>query len=152
MSAQPQTPHRLLFLCSGNYYRSRFAELLFNALANEARVDWRAFSRGLVADRENGNTGPISIHALRGLAERGVHVPEPIPFPVQLDDRELGDAGLVVALKEAEHRPLLAQRFPLWTGRVEYWHIDDLDCAPPGAALTELEQQVRALLLRLTSR
>ena len=25
--------HKLLFLCTGNYYRSRFAELLFNAMA-----------------------------------------------------------------------------------------------------------------------
>ena len=25
--------YKLLFLCTGNYYRSRFAELLFNAMA-----------------------------------------------------------------------------------------------------------------------
>ena len=31
-------PPKLLFICTGNYYRSRFAEILFNALASEARL------------------------------------------------------------------------------------------------------------------
>ena len=41
------SPRRLLFLCTGNYYRSRFAELLFNALAREAGLSWIASSRGI---------------------------------------------------------------------------------------------------------
>jgi len=39
-------PQTVLFLCTGNYYRSRFAEFLFNALAAEAGVDWVAESAG----------------------------------------------------------------------------------------------------------
>jgi protein-tyrosine-phosphatase len=40
----PETPvllpatHRVFFLCSGHYYRSRFAEQLFNWLAERAAL------------------------------------------------------------------------------------------------------------------
>jgi protein-tyrosine phosphatase len=56
---------------------------------------------------------------------------------------------LVVALKEAEHRPLLTQTFPSWAERVEYWHVDDIDCAPPDEALPVLEGCLRQLIQRV---
>jgi hypothetical protein len=36
---------QVLFLCSGNYYRSRFAEHLFNWLAPKASLPWRPFTK-----------------------------------------------------------------------------------------------------------
>ncbi|MEJ7592066.1 MAG: low molecular weight phosphatase family protein, partial [Planctomycetaceae bacterium] len=30
----------VLFLCTGNYYRSRYAEILFNAKAEEMGLEW----------------------------------------------------------------------------------------------------------------
>jgi len=50
---------QVLFLCSANYYRSRFAEYLFNWLAPQRGLLWRAESRGLEVDRW-GDLGPIS--------------------------------------------------------------------------------------------
>ena len=38
---------RVLFVCTGNYYRSRFAEAVFNHLAAARGLPWRAVSRGL---------------------------------------------------------------------------------------------------------
>src|SRR5438132_811728 len=32
----------VLFLCTGNYYRSRFAEVLFNSVAGKMGLPWRA--------------------------------------------------------------------------------------------------------------
>jgi protein-tyrosine phosphatase len=40
----------ILFLCSGNYYRSRFAEEQFNHHAELAGLDWVAQSRGLALE------------------------------------------------------------------------------------------------------
>jgi protein-tyrosine phosphatase len=40
------TIRRVLFLCTGNYYRSRYAEELFNHIARAEGLGWRAFSCG----------------------------------------------------------------------------------------------------------
>src|SRR5579884_2286819 len=50
----------VLFLCTGNYYRSRFAEALFDAVAVGRGLDWRAESRGLAIERGVGNVGPMA--------------------------------------------------------------------------------------------
>ena len=43
----------VLFLCTGNYYRSRFAEILFNWHATQQELNWRADSRGLALFSDN---------------------------------------------------------------------------------------------------
>jgi protein-tyrosine phosphatase len=138
-----------LFLCTGNYYRSRFAELLFDALVAENGLNWQADSRGVATEFGVNNVGPMSPHALRGLAARGITVAEPIRFPLHLQEQDLQQADLIVALKEAEHRPLMEARFPPWADEVEYWHVDDLDCATAEEALPEIEHLVRGLIRQL---
>mgnify|MGYP001820077170 CR=1 len=140
---------QLLFLCTGNYYRSRFAEILFNKMAVREGLGWLASSRGLLPEIRSRNPGPISPHAREGLAERGILLEENQRFPLELDKHELAAADRVIALKEAEHRPLLAERFPGWEDRVEYWHVHDLDAAQASVALTQIERQVVALIWRL---
>jgi protein-tyrosine phosphatase len=143
-------PHRLLFLCTGNYYRSRFAELFFNALAGEAGLNWLASSRGIATELGIDNVGPISVHTVDGLAARSIAVGLAVRFPQQLRETDLEEAELIVALKESEHRPLLARRHPHWPDRVEYWHIDDLDGAGPEHALARMDQEIRNLVRRLS--
>ncbi|MDZ7693782.1 MAG: hypothetical protein U5K69_22130 [Balneolaceae bacterium] len=42
--------NNVLFICTGNYYRSRMAEELFLFWADETDLDWRAESAGLRED------------------------------------------------------------------------------------------------------
>ena len=138
-----------IFLCSANYYRSRFAENFFNWLAAEEDLPWRADSRGLAVGNW-GNIGPISPFTVEALQLRGIAVDEHRdPRPLTLAD--LAGADLVVAVKESEHRAMMARQFPLWADRVEYWHVDDIDCAGPEESLPELEDNIRALVARLRS-
>ncbi len=139
---------QVLFLCSANYYRSRFAEHLFNWLARQEGLPWRANSRGLVADQW-GDIGEISRHTIEALGLRGVPMPTEHRRPRQLTLADLTGSDLVVAVKEAEHRAMMADQFPPWTDRAEYWHVDDLDCAQPEEALPVLEANVWALVERL---
>ena len=44
---------------------------------------------------------------------------------------------------------MMMAQFPLWADQIEYWHIDDIDCAPPNEALPILEQTIRELVERL---
>jgi protein-tyrosine phosphatase len=139
----------VLFLCSANYYRSRFAELFFNDHVKNKGISWRADSRGIVVGRHN-NPGPISRHAVGRLDELGIHLNGDTRFPLQLSEADLSAADLVIAVKEAEHREMLAGAFPAWVDRVEYWHIDDVDYADPNEALPVLENKLRALMDRLS--
>jgi protein-tyrosine phosphatase len=139
---------QVLFLCSANYYRSRFAEHLFNWLACREGLPWRASSRGLITDQW-GDIGEISRFTTEALNMRGVPIPSEHRRPRQLTAADLAGSDLVVAVKEAEHREMMAERFPPWTDRTEYWHVDDLDCAQPEEALPILEGNVRALIERL---
>ncbi|MFO1418547.1 MAG: low molecular weight phosphatase family protein [Methylotetracoccus sp.] len=139
-----------LFLCSGNYFRSRFAEIVFNHHAPRAGLGWRAESRGIAIDPVSGNIGPISRFTLRGLAARGIPSPDPAREPLHLVEVDLRRASRVIALKEAEHRPMIVRRFPGWVEKVEYWHIDDIDCAEPDDAMLEIERQVFALIAGLS--
>ena len=62
----------VLFLCTGNYYRSRFAEVLFNSVAGRMGLPWRASSRGLALERGVNNVGPMAVEAVKALEALGV--------------------------------------------------------------------------------
>ena len=138
----------VLFLCTGNYYRSRFAEILFNHLASEAGLHWHADSSGLATEVGMYNVGPISKDTLAHLKEIGIACEE-ARDPKQCAIAELEKADLIVALKEMEHRPLLSKRYPGWADRVEYWHVHDLDFAGAHEALPQIREHVIELVERL---
>lgn len=148
---EPSHPSRLLFLCTGNYYRSRFAEMLFNALASASGLLWVADSRGLALERGINNVGPISVHVIERLQDGGILVDAPMRFPLQVHDHDLQQADLIVALDEAEHRVLLQQRYPHWVDRVLYWQINDLHLMPADVALSAIEQEVCRLIIQLSA-
>src|SRR5436853_4447884 len=135
----------VLFLCTGNYYRSRFAEALFNSVAGKMGLPWRASSRGLALERGVNNVGPMAVEAVKALEAMGVRADAAITrMPAQVTGDDLDGAALIVALKHAEHLPLLQERFPAWAERVEFWHVDD---APEVLGL--IEQEVMGLVARL---
>ena len=140
----------MLFLCTGNYYRSRFAAILFNHLARQRSVPWSASSRGLKIGWP-GNQGALSPHTERRLAEMHINFDDARHMPLQCRLCDLAEATLVVALKEAEHHAMLAEKFAGWEARVTYWHVHDVDAADPADALREIEQRVRELVAELAS-
>jgi protein-tyrosine phosphatase len=133
-----------MFLCTGNFYRSRFSEHLFNSLAEETGLAWRATSRGIRA-AEATNVGPLSDLAAYRLA--ACDVPFDVDrFPMQLTEADLEKADFVVALKRTEHLPMMVERFPDWADRVQYWQVDDIDCATADQSLPGCETCVRQLV------
>lgn len=135
----------VLFICSGNFYRSRFAEAVFNHAAEQRGADWRAFSRGLATHLVDG-AGDLSIHTRFALVSRGIPLACTGPRPVQLSDADLRRAARVIALKEEEHRPMMRALFSAWEDRIEYWHVHDLDVGTPFTVVPELERLTLQLL------
>jgi protein-tyrosine phosphatase len=135
----------VLFLCTGNYYRSRFAEVLFNSVAARMGLPWRASSRGLALERGVNNVGPMAVEAVRALKALGAGAALDFTrLPIQVAVKDLETADRVVALKQDEHLPLLRERFPAWAEKVEFWHVDD---APEVLGL--IEREVMGLVARI---
>jgi protein-tyrosine phosphatase len=135
----------VLFLCTGNYYRSRYAEILFNSVAGRMSLPWKALSRGLALERGVNNVGPMALAAAKALEARGLRaVAECNHFPIQVTVEDFEAAHWIVALKEVEHLPLLQERYPAWLEKVEFWQVDD---APKVLAL--IEREVMDLAARL---
>jgi len=141
-----QRRHKIiLFLCTGNHYRSRFAEILFNFVAGRMGLPWKAFSRGLALERGVNNVGPMAVSAIKALESLGVRATEDVArIPAQVTLADLDQAERIVALKQAEHLPLLQERFPAWVEKIEFWHVDDVPDALP-----LIEREIMSLVARI---
>jgi protein-tyrosine phosphatase len=93
-----------------------------------------------------GDAGPISSAVVETLKSRGIDVDRDQRPAKPLAPKDLANSSLVVAMKECEHRPLLNEQFPEWAELVDYWYIDDVDCAEPDEALPPLEEKIRDLV------
>jgi hypothetical protein len=80
------------------------------------------------------------LRALEGKINDGKPYRRPCPVA------DLDSARLVVALKEAEHRPMVERRFPEAASRVTYWHVDDIAFADPSIALAIIDDRVDELI------
>lgn len=137
----------VLFVCTGNYYRSRYAELYFNAVA-PPHLDWRAISRGF--DPSPLNPGPIAACVLQRLRERGLQAPVQPTYPRRVTEADLHDAQRIIALDEDEHRSYVEHWFPAWCSCIAFWHVPDLHLMPAEEALDLIEFNVEALIRELS--
>jgi low molecular weight protein-tyrosine phosphatase len=132
----------VLFLCIGNYYRSRFAEILFNSVAGRMGLPWKAFSRASPWNEVSTTSArwrwlPSKPWKLVGF----VPVVDFARFPMQVTADDLDIADWIVALKQAEHLPLVLERFPARAEKVEFWRVDD--------ALPLIEREIMSLGARI---
>ena len=136
----------LIFVCTGNYYRSRFAEAWFNFQKGPELENWKASSRGLFID-----CAPTSISPHTKEMIDHYEIPkdcyQPIPVSLRLDD--LKNADLVIAMLESEHKPMVQQKFPAWTHEIRYWDVHDLDVWVPEQTLPAIQIQVGLLINEL---
>jgi protein-tyrosine phosphatase len=137
----------VLFLCTGNYYRSRLAEALFNHAAAQRGLAWRAFSRGLATHlAPPGGLSPVTTAELQ---RRGIPFSMTSPVPQQVSEADFQRAARVIAVKELEHRPLMADLHPARENQITYWQVHDLDFSPPEEGVAGIEANVNALLAEL---
>jgi protein-tyrosine phosphatase len=138
-----ESKKNILFVCTGNYYRSRFAEAYFNWKARDAALPWIAVSRGL--QPKPGKRG-MDPDARQQLKLRGVPIGWSFSGPKKLTEQDLLASDYVVVLDEEEHRPMMEQQFPgLAVRNLHYWHIRDVKeaCAAMAPEIDSLVVQFK---------
>jgi protein-tyrosine phosphatase len=137
--------NQVLFICTGNYYRSRFAEAVFNHHA-AGNLGWRAISRGLSLKQ---NHGALSSYTLEALHARGIDPSHTAPSRIAITEEDLAGAALRVALCETEHRPMIRASFTAWEEQTRFWTVADVPFSTPAEALPRIEAAVLALIAEL---
>ncbi|NIO36347.1 hypothetical protein GTO27_01445 [Candidatus Bathyarchaeota archaeon] len=113
---------KVLFVCSGNAYRSPVAEALLRKLRPEIDVDSAGIDPAI----------PISVSAKEYLARENAsehlkHAPE------SLDGKDLSSYDLIVAMKP-KHKDAVTAKCPECKDKIVVWNIDDPYFLPHGYA------------------
>lgn len=140
----------VLFICTGNYYRSRYAEARFLTWSRHRGFPLRVASRGLAIDVEQKtNKGPMSPYAVDRLRDHGI---DPDPFlwmPRDLTEDDLSSHALRIAVDRDEHAPLVERRFPTWVDRLDYWDVADGVPTERRHPLAEIDHHLESLFDRV---
>ena len=119
---------KVLFVCSGNAYRSPVAEALLKKLRPEFEVDSAGLDPAI----------PISEAAKKYLTKENAqqylkHAPE------GLNSKKLDDYDLIVAMKP-EHKETVLSKCSRCEGKIVVWNIDDPYFLPHGYAEKTFKQ------------
>ena len=136
----------VLFICTGNFYRSRFAEAVFNYHCSKNGIPWSAFSRGLAIHMVEGDLSPHAEFQLKLLDIPRSFTPGPREY---LSEANMERAEITIALDHREHYPMMANQFPEWQERITYWDAQDTHLEDPDYALIKIEKHVRELIEEL---
>lgn len=138
---------KILFLCTANYYRSRFAEYYCNHLASQLGLSLRADSAGLeMAKWRDYNLGDLSPHTITALEDLGIELPDTARVPKQFEPSMMGEDVRVIALCEREHRPMVMRGFPEALDSIEFWAVEDVEFESPVEALRRIRESVTTCL------
>lgn len=161
-----ESPKHLIFVCTGNYYRSRLAEILFRHYSGEESGRWTARSRGLSVTGALHGMAPEAVSFLEAM---GVSDTESSRDPCPLLVDELIAAGHVVLMNRMEHEPMIGKDFRavylrlLEKKAVTFWNVFDLPrkkpvwgkqeilCQPAASATEHIHFAVRDLVTRIHS-
>ncbi|WP_096086644.1 low molecular weight phosphatase family protein [Agaribacterium haliotis] len=143
---------KLLFLCTGNYYRSRFSEEYFNHHCRQNNLPWLADSMGIQRDfTGNGNVGPIAEQTLAKLTEVGIEPVGHERMPKHVQAEHFDEFDRVIAVSLDEHKAMLADIWPEDVyQKVEFFEVEDLHIYHHEVAFPRLIASLDKLLLELS--
>lgn len=143
---------KLLFLCTGNYYRSRFSEEYFNHHCRLNELPWHADSMGIQRDfTGNGNVGPIAEQTLAKLEELGIEPTGHKRMPKHVQPEHFEQFDRVIAVSIDEHKPMLVALWPNSViEKVTYFEVEDQHIYHHEVAFPRLIKSLDALLQALS--
>ena len=132
------TNMKVLFVCSGNAYRSPVAEALLKKLRSDIKVDSAGIHPAI----------PISEAAKKYLARENAHKYLK-HAPEGLDKKELNTYDLIIAMK-SKHKDIILSKCPKCENKIIVWNIDDPYFLPHGYA-EKIFKQIKDKVLELVN-
>ena len=125
---------KILFVCTGNSYRSPIAEALLKKVRGDLEVESAGtHPAGMVAS--NAKKFLKKENTLRNL--KGA--------PEGIDQKNLEEYDLIIAMKQ-NHKNEILRRYPQIEDRIEVWNIDDPIYLPYGSDKKVFEEIKRKVL------
>ena len=135
---------KVLFVCTWNIYRSRFAEEVFNFFAKKSNSKHQAFSAGFRVGNYNFRT--IYYPALDNLKKLNIVPLRPNDFSKHIDDVDLYEYDKIICMDEGEHKPMVLGNPSLQKDLFQYWDIIDQPKVKSEISLPKCYQKVKNLL------
>ena len=139
--------NNILFVCTGNIFRSRFAEEVFNHLCEINGVDATAFSAGL----QVGGYKQRKIYrpAMNELERLKIEPLRSNEDSVHIDDIDVSIYDQIICMDEEEHKPMVRSNELLSGFTFQYWNIVDMPKVPSDKSLPKCYKKVESLIDQL---
>jgi len=125
---------KILFVCTGNSYRSPVAEALLKKIRGDFEV-------------ESAGTQPAGIIApnAKKFLERENALENLKGTPEGTEQKNIGEYDLIIVMKE-NHKSEILKRYPQTLGRIQVWNIDDPIYLPYGSDKEVFEEIKRKVM------
>ena len=134
---------KVLFVCTANIHRSRFAEEVFNYFSEKNKKSASAFSAGLrVGDY---NFRKIYYPALDNLEKFNILPKRADELSVHINNIDLNQYDRLICMDKNEHKPMVQSDSHLSTFKFEYWDITDMPKVDSNISLPKCYKQVESL-------
>jgi protein-tyrosine phosphatase len=145
---------RVLFLCTGNYYRSRLAEELLRYNARKVDLEIECDSAGLGNIPNPSNEGFIGVAVLQYLQTRGIRSSSLERYPKKWSLSDIQAADIIVCMNEREHRVMFESQIRSFSDhrQIVYWHVPDVEEDPDLLGPGLIDGAVSRLLEKLKDR
>ena len=140
---------KVLFVCTANIHRSRFAEEVFNHLAKKGDSVHQAFSAGLRVGDYSFRT--IYYPALDNLKKLKITPLRPNDHSIHIEEVDIHEYDRIICMDEGEHRPMVTGNANLDDDLFEYWNIIDEPQVKSDISLPKCFQKVEYLLRDMDS-
>ena len=140
---------KILFVCTANIFRSRFAEEVFNSLATDSSSSLIAFSAGMKVGEFT--TRKIYYPALEQLKRYNIKPIRENELSTHIDDLNLDEYDRIICMDEPEHKPMVEENTNLKGRDVEYWNIVDIPEEDSRVSLPMCYEKVNELFSEMIS-
>lgn len=144
-----KTKKKITFVCSGNYYRSRYAESYFNYISDVLGLPYQADSFGLavhLADDLAKEHGEISPFSRKKLEDAGIPEKYFNRDRKSLTKDDIESSDFIIAMDKEEHVPMIKEKFPKYIHQFNFFEIKDIFDWEPEKTLSESQKKVEMII------